>query len=131
MTVSEIAVLLGIITAVVLAIAVARHPQPMRIMNLVWPITGLYLPVVAWFLYRALGHHHGHERRMAGSTLLSALHCGAGCVLGDAIGAPLVFTAGWTLLGERLFAEYAVEFGLATTYPANALLIRAGIKSGM
>jgi hypothetical protein len=106
------AVLLGIATAAALAVAVARQPQPMRIMNIVWPITGLYFPVIGWFLYRAMGGR-GRERSMSGSVFLSALHCGSGCVLGDVIGAPLVFAAGWTLFGKRLFADYVVEFALA------------------
>jgi hypothetical protein len=37
-------------------------------------------------------------------------------VLGDIIGAPLVFALGWTLFGTRLFAEYAVEFTLAYVF---------------
>jgi hypothetical protein len=44
---------------------------------------------------------------------LSATHCGSGCVIGDIVGAPIVPLTGWTLLGERLFAEYVVEFTLA------------------
>jgi len=34
-------------------------------------------------------------------------------VIGDLIGAPIVFAAGLTLEGERLYAEYVVEFVLA------------------
>jgi hypothetical protein len=34
-------------------------------------------------------------------------------VIGDIIGAPIVFAFGLTLLGERLFAEYLVEFLIA------------------
>jgi hypothetical protein len=106
------AVLLGIATATALAVDVARHPQRMRIMNVVWPITGLYFPVIGWVLYRTLGGHR-HDRSMPASVFLSTLHCGSGCVLGDVIGAPLVFAAGWTLFGKRLFADYVVEFALA------------------
>lgn len=109
---SWISVLLGIATAVALALEVARHPQPMRIMNVVWPITGLYLPVVAWYLYRSFARRDD-DGRMWRSVFVSSLHCGSGCVLGDVIGAPLVFAAGWTLFGRRLFADYAVEFALA------------------
>jgi hypothetical protein len=109
---SALAVLLGIATAVAIAVDVVRRPQPMAIMNVVWPITGLYFPVVGWRLYRRMGRGHG-DRPMWQGVLLSALHCASGCVLGNIIGAPIVFAAGWTLFGKRLFGEYVVEFALA------------------
>ena len=47
------------------------------------------------------------------SVFVSSTHCASGCVIGDIIGAPIVFAAGWTLFGERLFADYVVLFALA------------------
>jgi hypothetical protein len=47
------------------------------------------------------------------SVFVSTTHCASGCVVGDLIGAPIVFLAGWTLFGERLYAEYVVLFALA------------------
>ena len=38
---SWVAVILGLLTAVAIAFDVAAHPQHMKIMNVVWPITGL------------------------------------------------------------------------------------------
>ena len=55
--------------------------------------------------------HAGHP--FWKSVFVSTTHCAAGCVLGDIIGAPIVFWAGWTFLGERLYAEYVVLFVLA------------------
>lgn len=116
------ALALGGATAVLITLDLMRHPQSMRIMNLVWPVTGLYAPVIGWWLYRALGRPHAvdapartAERPRWQSIVLSATHCGSGCVIGDVIGAPIVFATGWSLLGERLFAEYVVEFAIA--YP--------------
>ena len=40
-------------------------------------------------------------------------HCGAGCTLGDIIGEWLVFAFGWKLFGEKLYAEFLVDFPLA------------------
>jgi hypothetical protein len=117
---SSFAVVLGLVTAAAIALNLVAHPQPMRIMNVVWPVTGLYLPLAGWWLYRAIGRpmptdtaHRGRERPFWQSVLLSATHCGGGCVVGDVIGAPLVFATGWTILGHRLFADYVVEFALA------------------
>jgi hypothetical protein len=131
--ISNLSIALGVITAAIIAADVIAHPQPMRIMNVVWPVTGLYFPVIGWWFYRGLGRTMPMDMPMnmpmnmpmgAGpmrmkeqpfwkSIFVSSTHCGAGCVLGDIIGAPIVFAAGWTLLGMRLFADYAVEFALA------------------
>ena len=47
------------------------------------------------------------------SVFVSTTHCAAGCVIGDIIGAPIVFWSGWTLFGSRLYAEFLVLFVLA------------------
>jgi hypothetical protein len=41
----------GLFTAVAIALDVLQHPQHTKIMNIVWPIMGLYLPIVGWWLY--------------------------------------------------------------------------------
>jgi hypothetical protein len=99
-------------------------PQHTKIMNVVWPITALYLPVLGWSLYADMARrkpmsmstdtHATHGgRSFWKSVFVSTTHCAAGCVIGDIIGAPLVFWAGWTLFGSRLFAEFLVLFVLA------------------
>jgi hypothetical protein len=92
----------------------------MKIMNIVWPVTGLYFPIVGWWLYAVMGRPMAVDAPRIEAqqpywkgVFVSATHCGSGCVIGDIIGAPIVFATGWVLFGERLYAEYAVEFGLA------------------
>lgn len=121
--VSWVSVILGLGTAAAIATDLTRHVQPMKIMNAVWPITGLYLPVVGWWLYTDMAERKPmvmrmpmdmHRRKPFGkSVFISTTHCAAGCVLGDIIGAPIVFWAGWTLLGSQLYAEFVVLFVLA------------------
>jgi hypothetical protein len=128
--VSWAAVILGLLTALAIAFDVTAHPQRMKIMNVVWPITGLYLPVVGWWLYADMARRepmsmpmdvmdmnaaHG-GRSFRKSVFVSTTHCAAGCVIGDIIGAPIVFWTGWTLFGERLYAEYVVLFVLAYAF---------------
>lgn len=118
---SWIAVALGSVTAVALAVEVSRHRQQMAIMNIVWPITGLYFPLVGFWLYAVMGRpmtRAAMKQAASGqhrwkSIFVSATHCGAGCVIGDLLGAPVAFAFGWTLFGESLFSDYAVEFALA------------------
>ena len=122
--VSWVAVILGLLTALAIAFDLTAHPQHMKIMNVVWPITGLYLPVLGWLLYAdmarqkpmsmSMNRHAAHGGRpFWKSVFVSTTHCAAGCVIGDIIGASIVFRAGWTLFGERLYAEFLVLFVLA------------------
>lgn len=116
---SWVAIGLGLATGAAIALDVTRHPQRMKIMNIVWPVTGLYFPVVGWWIYSAMGGPRAADAEPTGekprwkSVFLSSTHCGSGCVLGDIIGAPIVLAAGLSLAGERLFAEYVVEFAIA------------------
>ena len=89
-------------------------------MNIVWPITGLYLPIVGWWLYDNMGRPkpmYGRvitgRQRFLTIVFVSTTHCASGCVAGDIIGAPIVFATAWTIWGERLYAEYAFLFTLA------------------
>ena len=118
--VSWFAVLGSLFTAVAIAIDVLRHPQHTKTMNIVWPITGLYLPIVGWWLYDNMGRPkpmYGRvitgRQRFLTIVFVSTTHCASGCVAGDIIGAPIVFATAWTIWGERLYAEYAFLFTLA------------------
>lgn len=122
--VSWAAVSLGLLTAIAVAFDVTAHPQHMKIMNVVWPITGLYLPVLGWRLYADMARRKPSsmpvDMQSARSDLpfwksvfVSTTHCAAGCVVGDIIAAPIVFWAGWEIFGQRLFAEFVVLFVLA------------------
>lgn len=117
--VSWVALILGLLTAAIIALHVIRHPQRMRIMNVVWPVTGLYFPLICLLFYFGLGRPMAvdcpmpKDRPYWKRIFLSATHCGSGCVIGDVIGAPIVFALGLALLGTRLFADYTAEFVLA------------------
>lgn len=111
---SWISIILGLVTAGMIAADVMRHPQRMKIMNIVWPVTGLYFPLIGWWLYSAMGRpmtidapKMSERRPYWKSIFLSATHCGSGCVLGDIIGAPIVLVTGWVPFGERLYANGA------------------------
>ncbi len=136
--ISYITIIIGIISALVILIDVMKNPQPMTIMNIVWPIQGLYLgPFAIWF-YWVMGRskansnhsdhdhehdhssHEGHDHEsMHGdkpfwqSVFVSTSHCSSGCTMGDAVGAPFVLLTGLTIAGSTLFAHYTVEFILA------------------
>lgn len=74
---------LGLLTGLAILIDVVRHPQPMAIMNITWPITGLYFPGIGWWLYDRMGRpdaltgSHTHKPKWQ-SVFVSVTHCGGG-----------------------------------------------------
>jgi hypothetical protein len=95
----------------------------MRIMNIVWPVTGLYFPLVGLWFYHSMGRPMAADApAMKGEqpywrgVFVSATHCGSGCAIGNILGPPIVFGFGLTLLGTVLFAEYVVEFMFAYVF---------------
>lgn len=101
---------IAILCAILIAVDVIRRPQPMWIMNLVWPLTALFGSVLWLAAYAVWGRaprrdaaagppHHGtgeghdhHASDMHGGGVpfpvivgKASSHCGAGCTLGDII----------------------------------------------
>ena len=130
--------LLGGACALAITADEVRQPQHMWIMNLVWPITALFGTVwVLWqyFTYGRLATHaRMHEAMQRDEEMPNkkytpfsmavangALHCGAGCTLGDIVaewvtfGFPAILVAfGWHgLIGPRIAAEWIVDYILA------------------
>jgi hypothetical protein len=113
----------SVLGAAAIAIDEFRRPQTMWVMNLVWPLTSLYAPVIGVWAYFAFGRTAGgdDDARGAGGDVnwkqiaVSTSHCGAGCALADMIGENIVFAGHWSLLGQMLYAEYAVTLALAWT----------------
>ncbi|HEU5139972.1 MAG TPA: DUF4396 domain-containing protein [Bacillales bacterium] len=58
--ISWIAIVIGILQAIIITIDVSRLPQKMMpIMNIVWPLTGLYFPIAGMWAYYKLGRNTG------------------------------------------------------------------------
>lgn len=125
------------------------YRQPMPVMDLVWPITGLYAGPLAVAFYRRFGRpatarwaaeHPGQappEAPRWAKVATSASHCGAGCTLGDIVGEIAIAAIGLTVVGSRLVAEYigdyvlAIAFGLAFQYFAIAPMRGLGVRAGV
>jgi hypothetical protein len=103
--------------AATIAVDEARHPQNMGVMNVVWPVTALYLSVIGlWWYFRAgrrMARDAPHDRHGEddapptwGQSLMAASHCGAGCALAD-IGVEFgVFALGLAIAGSALWAGF-------------------------
>jgi hypothetical protein len=110
----------------------AGHKQHMWIMNLVWPITALYAgPIALWAYYkvgRLSSHRAMHMAKTHGEeppgkkkpfwqmAALGATHCGSGCTLADVVGEWALFAFPLTLFGHKIFAAWAVDYGLALLF---------------
>lgn len=128
-------------------IYVRGHRQRMVVMEAVWPITALYFGPLAWWGYRRWGRLNspvfqrrrgvepGYGERV--SVAIGVSHCGAGCTLGDIIGAWIVFVAGWKIADLALPAEYIADFtlafalGIAFQYLSIAPMRGLGVREGL
>lgn len=118
-----------ICTAVIIGDEV-RRPQKMMIMNLVWPITALYLgPAALWGYFESGSKMTNQHRRelqhemQAESTVLrreqvalATTHCGAGCTLGDIVSEWSVFAMGVTFAGGEFQTRLALDLLLAWAF---------------
>ena len=109
------------------------HPQEMKIMEAVWPLTALWAGVIGLIAYFKLGNKPmdmgGMDMKgmkMPGMDMkampakpfwekvaLSTLHCGAGCTLADLIGEWLVFFFPAIILGTGITGQWVLDYILA------------------
>jgi Domain of unknown function (DUF4396) len=93
-----------------------RHPQQMWIMNLVWPITALYMGPLAIWAYYAMGIQSARGARMRSgrafwqTTFVGTTHCGSGCTLGDVIAEFAVFFTGFTIVANAFVSGLILDF---------------------
>lgn len=101
-----------------------RRPQPMWIMNLVWPIVGLFGTLLTLWAYFRYGRVGKDRASAAIVTAKATLHCGAGCTLGGICAEWLVFAFsaiaiafGWqSFFSEKMFAVWIVDFLFAFAF---------------
>ena len=133
------------------------HHQHMWIMDVVWPITGLYAgPLAVWVYYKVgrLSTHHammaakergeeppGKQKPFWQMVGIGALHCGSGCTLADIVGEWALFLFPFTLFGHRIFGSWLVDFFVALLFglifqyfaivPMRNLSVGEGIKAAV
>jgi len=133
---SWIALGVAFLSAMIILVDVIWRPQKMGIMNLVWPITGLYWGPVALWGYLRVGRkttkeHHAEmmdessrqmkrkreQMKSAPPTrtqvMVGVSHCGAGCTLGDIGGEWWVAAMGLVFAGGAFQTRLLLDFVLA------------------
>lgn len=77
--VSWIAIGIGILQTIIITIDVIRYPQNMMpIMNIVWPLTGLYFPVFGLWAYYGLGRAKGQMDMKMNHTYMNHMNMESG-----------------------------------------------------
>ena len=109
-------VALSVATAALIAFDVfARgHRQPTTTMELVWPVTGLYLGPFALLLYRRWG-----RPRNTPAAATTGLAGGAASALAHLVGVPIVVLSGLTIAGIDLWPMILVTAVIATALLAG------------
>jgi hypothetical protein len=115
---------LALISVVVIVVDEVRHPQTMGVMNVVWPVTALYLSAVAVWWYFRVGRRMTSDGPAMAMTMdgeehgpptwaqsaLATSHCGAGCALADLVTEFLLFRFGVVVAGSMLLASFVWDF---------------------
>jgi hypothetical protein len=140
-TLALLAIAAGLACALATAIDVARHPQRMWIMNVVWPVTALFGTVFTLLLYFRYGRLATKEAAMSARNegrdppgksetpfaimvAKGASHCGAGCSIGDLCAEWLAYAFpaiavwfGWhSLFEEKMFAVWILDYVFALAF---------------
>jgi hypothetical protein len=108
----------GFVSAAAIVFDLIRQPQHMWIMNVVWPITALYLGPLALWSYWRIGRavpQHG-KRAFWQVVIIEATHCGAGCTLGDVIAEFAILFGAISIASSKLLTDYAGDFILAYVF---------------
>lgn len=88
-----------------------KHPQDMKIMNIVWPITCLYAgPLAVWAYYSFDRKNMTSQKPFWQTVIKGTLHCGSGCTLGDLLVSVLFLVNPVTILGSVLLGDWTMEY---------------------
>ncbi|MEO6872218.1 MAG: DUF4396 domain-containing protein [Chthoniobacterales bacterium] len=128
-----ICLIVGGLSALIIVIdLLAGHRQQMWIMDLVWPISGLYAGPLALWTYFTIGRLStkraveaakargedppGKKKPFWQMVALGSSHCGGGCTLADIVGEWALFLFPLTLLGHMIFGAWLVDYFLALLF---------------
>lgn len=146
----------GITSALWVARDVARRPQQMTVMNVVWPVTMLFGSVAWLAFYRGAGRAplqgvrgSDVDHSMRTAVAIGTSHCGAGCAIGDLVAefALVAFPVLGVLVGRETFyqdeifagwiLDFVLAFGLGIVFqylsiaPMRGLSVRAGLVAAL
>lgn len=138
-----------IASAFVILVQTIRKPQKMWIMDVVWPIAGLYMGPLALYLYqkslpvsmkkpmtpemKEIMEHHKDDPPTAIQNSIAVFHCGAGCSIGDAIAELMVPALALTFAGDfgtRLIFDFIFAYILGVAFQYFTIVPMRGLPFG-
>jgi hypothetical protein len=124
-------------------------PQKMWIMDVVWPITALYMGPLAVYLYqktlpvsikkpmspamKEIMERHKDDPPTSIQNSIAVFHCGAGCGIGDAIAELMVPALALTFAGEfgtKLIFDFLFAYVLGVAFQYFTIVPMRGLSFG-
>jgi hypothetical protein len=130
---------LGGCTALMILKDLFRHPHPVPVMNVIWPLTGLYLPFIGWLAWWYLGRKPSRQAKLAllvpqkiqgyaswQTIFISTSLSAAACIFGDLITLPIVTLLNQFAINPTVWMEglICVLISLLVGYFLQFLAIR-------
>jgi hypothetical protein len=128
-TIAVFSLIIAALCTLIIIVDLFSHPQHMWIMNLVWPLTGLYagpLGLWAYFWFGRLssqemfmkskregGEMPGKKKPFWQSVSVGAMHCGSGCTLGDICAEWLIVLVPFAIFGHKIFGAWLLDYAFA------------------
>lgn len=138
-----------IVSACFILIRTLRTPQKMWIMDVVWPITGLYMGPFAIYLYlkslpvsrkqpmspemKSIMDRHKDDPPTWIQNSLAVFHCGAGCSIGDTAAELMVPALALTFAGDfgtRLIFDFLFAYLLGVAFQYFTIVPMRGLSVG-
>jgi hypothetical protein len=137
------------ISTAMLLIQTIRTPQKMAIMNIVWPVTALYMGPFAVYMHRkslplmskrpmppqmkSIMERHKDDPPTWFQNSVAVFHCGAGCSLGDMAAESLCSALALTFAGEfgsKLILDFAFAYVLGIAFQYFSIVPMRGLSFG-
>lgn len=135
--------------SLIILAGVIREPQKMGIMNIVWPITALYMgPAAVGMFYPAQRisskgskpealkqsmQKHKDDPPTFFQKSVAVFHCGAGCTLGDIVAESLAGSLMLTFAGEfgsKLILDFVFAYVLGIVFQYFTIVPMRGLSFG-
>jgi hypothetical protein len=140
---------ISVASALFILIQTLRKPQKMWIMDVVWPITGLYMGPIALYLYqkslpvsmkkpmspdmKRLMEQHKDDPPSSIQNSIAVFHCGASCSIGDTIAELFVPALALTFAGDfgtRLIFDFIFAYILGVIFQYFTIVPMRGLSFG-
>ncbi|MFH8134064.1 DUF4396 domain-containing protein [Pantoea osteomyelitidis] len=136
---------LGGCTALMILKDLFRHPHPVAVMNIIWPLTGLYMPFLGWLAWWYLGRKPSRQvkllllapqklQRHAGwqSIFISTSLTAAACIFGNIITLPIItlvkhFTV-FSPIGLQIIISVALSLFIGLFFQFHAIRQREDLS---